>query len=198
MPTKQILYFDRPGPRNTQELFNAVKRRVEELEIEYVVVASSSGMTGTRLWDTLKGSGCTLISVTEHSGFREKDAIDLTEEKREEMESKGIKILTASHALSGVGRSISKKLGGVNQVEIIAQTLRLLGEGIKVAVEVSIMAADGGLIPTDKEIIAVGGTCSGADAAIVLKAAHMNSFFNLEIREIIAKPRQKRRNKTRR
>jgi hypothetical protein len=58
-------------------------------------------------------------------------------------------------------------------------------------VEISIMAADAGLIPTNKEIIAVGGSGGGADSAIVLKAAHMNNFFDLEIREIIAKPRQR-------
>ena len=77
-------------------------------------------------------------------------------------------------------------------MEIIAHTLRLFGgEGIKVAVEVSVMAADAGLIPTNREIIAVGGSGAGADSAIVLKAAHMNNFFDLEIREIIAKPRQR-------
>jgi hypothetical protein len=66
------------------------------------------------------------------------------------------------------------------------------GEGLKVAVEVAVMAADAGLIPTDREVIAVGGTGRGADTAIVLKAAHMNNFFDLEVREIIAKPRQRK------
>ena len=192
MTTKQILYFDRPGPQNTQAVINAVKKRVEELKIQCVVVASDSGETGMKLWEALQRNGCILISVTEHAGFHKKDDIPLTEEKKEEMESKGIKTLISSHALSGVGRSISKKFGGVSQVEIIASTLRQFGgEGIKVAVEVSIMAADAGLLPTDKEIIAVGGSGAGADAAIVLRAAHMNNFFDLEIREIIAKPRQR-------
>ena len=192
MTTKQILYFDRPGPQNTQAVINAVKKRVEELKIQCVVVASDSGETGMKLWEALQGTGCMLISVTEHAGFHGNDDIPLTEEKKEEMESKGIKTLISSHALSGVGRSISKKFGGVSQVEIIASTLKQFGgEGIKVAVEVSIMAADAGLIPTDKEIIAVGGSGAGADAAIVLRAAHMNNFFDLEIREIIAKPRQR-------
>ena len=59
------------------------------------------------------------------------------------------------------------------------------------AVEVAVMAADAGLAPTDREIIAVGGTGRGADTALVLRAAHMNSFFDLEIREIICKPRQR-------
>jgi hypothetical protein len=77
-------------------------------------------------------------------------------------------------------------------VEIIAETLKRFGtEGVKVAVEVAVMAADAGLVPTDREIIAVGGTGGGADTALVMKAAHMNNFFDLEVREIIAKPRQR-------
>jgi uncharacterized protein len=61
-----------------------------------------------------------------------------------------------------------------------------------VAVEVAVMAADAGLVPTDREIIAIGGSGRGADAALVLKAAHMNNFFELEIREVLAKARQRK------
>ena len=74
-------------------------------------------------------------------------------------------------------------------MEIIAQTLRRLGEGVKVAVEVSVMAADAGLVPTDREIVALGGTGGGPDVALVLQAAHMKNFFDLDIREILCKPR---------
>jgi hypothetical protein len=65
----------------------------------------------------------------------------------------------------------------------------LFGQGIKVCVEVTIMAADAGLIPMDSEIIAIGGTAWGADAAVVLEPAHMTNFFDLKIKEIIAMPR---------
>ncbi len=192
MAVKQILYFDRPGHQNTSQVINAVKKRVKELGIKYVVTASNSGKTGLKLWHALQGTGCTLISVTEYAGSYGKDTVPLSEKTKKDMERKGIKTLVCSHAFSGVGRAVSKKFGGTSHVEIIAQTLKQFGgEGIKVAVEVALMAADAGLIPTGKEIIGVGGTSSGADSAIVLKAAHMNNYFDLEIREIIAKPRQR-------
>ena len=73
--------------------------------------------------------------------------------------------------------------------EIIAQTLKRFGEGLKVAVEVSLMAADAGLIPSHREIISCGGTGHGLDTAIVLRPTHAQSFFDLEILEIICKPR---------
>jgi hypothetical protein len=55
-------------------------------------------------------------------------------------------------------------------------------------VEITLMAADAGLIPTDQDIIAVGGTGSGADTALRIKPANAARFFDLRIREVIAKP----------
>ena len=197
MAVKEITYFDKPGRGNTDGVVQAVRGRCAELGIRHVVVASDSGATALKLWEALHGMDVTLVSVPEHAGHAGGDDPSLSEEKRKDQEEKGIKVLVCAHALSGVGRSITSKFGGVSHVEIIAYTLRQFGgEGIKVAVEVAVMAADAGLAPTDQEIIAVGGTGGGADAAIVLKAAHMNNFFDLEIREIIAKPRERGREET--
>jgi len=193
MESKKIIYFDRPGPKNTDDVINAVKERAEALNIRYIVIASTSGETTFKFHEALKNTGINLISVTDHAGFRKANEILLSEENRKKLEEKGIKTLMCTHALSGVGRSITNKFGGVTHVEIIAHTLRQFGgEGIKVAVEISVMAADAGLIPTNEEIIAVGGTSTGADTAVVLKPAHMNNYFDLEIREIIAKPRKRK------
>jgi len=192
MRVKEIVYFDKAGPENTTAVIEAVKRRCIELGIKHVVVASDSGETALRLWEAIQNTGVSLICVPQHAGYMGGDNTSITPEKRKDLEAKGIQVLVCTHALSGVGRSITKKFGGVTPVEIIAHTLRRFGgDGIKVAVEISVMAADAGLIPTDREIIAVGGSGGGADAAIVLKAAHMNNFFDLEIREIIVKPRQR-------
>ncbi len=193
MAVGNVVYFDRPGRDNTAAVAEAVRQRRAELGVEHVVVASNTGATALALWEALENSGAVLVSVAEHTGFRGGDEQDLTDDQRSVLEEKGIKVLIGSHALSGVGRSITKRFGGISHVEIIAYTLRQFGgDGIKVAVEVAVMAADAGLVPTDREIIAVGGSGAGADTAVVLKAAHMNNFFELEVREIIAKPRQRR------
>lgn len=47
-----------------------------------------------------------------------------------------------THALSGIDRGISRKFGGFNPAELVAQTYKTISEGIKVAIEVSILAAD--------------------------------------------------------
>lgn len=192
MAAKEIMYFDRPGPKNTARLVAAVKERAKALGVRQVVVASNSGATGLAFQKALAGLGVSVVSVTEHSGWDGGDGVTITAAMRRKLEASGARVLTCSHALSGVARSITRKFGGVSHVEMIAHTLRLMGEGMKVAVEVAVMAADAGLAATDREIIAVGGTGRGADVAIVLRAAHMNNFFDLEIREIIAKPRQRK------
>ncbi len=99
-------------------------------------------------------------------------------------------LFIGSHAFSGVGRGITNKLGGINPPDIIADTLRMFSHGVKVACEISIMAADAGLIPVDEEIIAVGGRAHGVDTALVLTPANMTNVFDLNIHEIIAMPRQ--------
>jgi len=91
--------------------------------------------------------------------------------------------------LSSVERAVRKKFGTLQPLELIANALRLFGEGTKVCVEIVVMAADAGLIPVDKDVIVIAGTGGGADTALVVKPANASTFFNLEIRETIAKPR---------
>lgn len=127
--------------------------------------------------------------VTHHAGFREPGVHELKEEFRKRILENGAKILTATHALSSVERAVRKKFGTLQPLELIANALRLFGEGTKVCVEIVVMAADAGLIPVDKDVIVIAGTGGGADTALVVKPANASTFFNLKIRETIAKPR---------
>jgi hypothetical protein len=81
------------------------------------------------------------------------------------------------------------KFGGLGPAEMVANSLRLFGEGTKVAVEVAVMAIDAGLIPHGRDVVAVGGTSSGADTALVLRPAHSREFFDTVVREVVCKPR---------
>jgi hypothetical protein len=184
---KTINYFENKGAENTDKVIELVNERKEELGIKTVLVASVSGKTALKLREAMEDVN--IVSITHHAGFKEKGKLEITSEYVQKLEDNNITLYTGSHALSGVGRGISNKFGGITPVEIIAATLRLFGQGVKVCVEISIMAADAGLIPVDEEIIAVGETAWGADAAVVLKAANMSNFFDLQIKEIIAMPR---------
>jgi len=152
-----------------------------------VVVASTSGETGLKAANIFGSKN--LVIVTHSTGFVKPDYQEFLPEFREKIEEAGAKIMTCQHALGGVGRAVRKKLGTYELEEIIAYTLRIFGEGTKVAVEIALMAADAGLIPTRESCISVGGTDQGADTAILLQPAHAQNFFDLRIMEILAKPR---------
>ncbi|MFC2137353.1 pyruvate kinase alpha/beta domain-containing protein [Bacteroidota bacterium] len=189
MQEQKIRYFKKPGRKNTDQVIKIVKERIEKNNISIIVAPTTTGVSALKLLNELDKDKLNIVVVGLHAGFREGDQIPLPKEMQREIEKKGAKVFIGSHALSGVGRSISNKFGGSTPVEIIAHTLRMFcGQGIKVAVEISVMAADAGLIPTNQNIIALGGSHGGYDTAIVLKPVHMNNIFDLEIREILAKP----------
>jgi hypothetical protein len=58
-----------------------------------------------------------------------------------------------------------------------------------VAVEVALMAADAGLVSTEEPCLSIGGTGRGADTALLLRPTPAQTFFDLKIMEILAKPR---------
>lgn len=181
-------YFQSPGPQNTERTLEVAARRAEELGIQNIVVASTSGKTG--MMATRYFSDKNLVIVTHSTGFSKPDYQEMKPENRHKLEESGAKILTCQHTFGGVGRAVRRKLGTYELEEIIAFTLRTFGEGTKVAVEIVLMAADGGLIPVSEPCIALGGTARGVDTAILLKPTNAQTFFDLKIIEILAKPHE--------
>ena len=181
------VYFDSPGDENTDRVLEAAKRRAEELGIRDVVVASTRGETGVKASKLFKGYN--VVVVTHHTGFRRPNFQEMTEENRRLIGEYGGKVYTGTHTFMNVERAIRNKFGTAYPTEIIAQTLRLFGEGMKVAVEIVAMAADAGLISTDRDVISIAGTGRGADTAIVVKPENSIRLFDMTVREVIAKPR---------
>lgn len=191
MLERKIYYFEKPGAENTEETLRLAFERARELGIKYVVLASSYGDTAKRALKYLEGD-MKLVVVTYHTGFMEEGKNTMDAETEDFLKSKGVTIVRQSHVLSGIERSITRKFGGISRVEVIAEALRaLFGHGLKVCVEIAVMAADSGAIPLD-EVVAIGGRVRGADTAVVLKPAHMNNFFEMQIKEIICMPREKK------
>ncbi len=191
---RKTVYFEAPGPQNTQSILRLAKEYAENEEIKDIVVASTTGETGAKASEIFKNFN--VVVVTHHSGFVEPGTPELTEENRRTILENGAKVLTATHALSGVERAVRKKFKTIQPLELIAHALRLFGEGTKVCVEITAMAADAGLIPVDKNVVAIGGTGRGADTALVIKPAGTSYFFSLEVRELIAKPRRRTKEPT--
>jgi len=180
------MYWERKGKSNTDATVAAAAARSQALGIGYVVVASNTGETAMKL----VGEFREVVCVTHHVGYSGPGDDEMPASARRQLEENGVKVLTTTHLLAGVDRAVRNKFGGIYPTEIIAQTLRMLGQGVKVGVEIAGMALDAGLIPYGEDIIAIGGTGSGADTAIVVRPAHSNQFFDTQVREIICKPRE--------
>jgi len=180
------LYFEKSGRVNTEPLLRFVSRYATKRRVKDIIVASTTGETGAKASRIL--TGFNLVVVTHHFGFPGPGKSELLERHRRKILASGARIFTGTHALSGPERAIRRRLNTVGPLELIAHTYRTFGEGMKVCVEIALMAADAGLIPTDRDVISIAGTGRGADTAILLKPATSSDFLDLKIREIIAKP----------
>jgi len=182
----QTIYFAETGKANTERTLELARTRAEELGLRTILVATTTGETGVRAARLLQGFE--VIVVTHSTGFHEPDTQELLPENSALIESAGSRILTCQHALGGVNRAVRKKLGTYQLDEIIAYTLRIFGQGIKVIAEMALMAADAGLVRTDTPVMAIAGTGRGADTAAVVLPTNAQTFFDLKIIEIVCRP----------
>jgi len=182
----KIVYFAKPGTENTEEVLRIAKIRADELGIKNIVVATTVGNTAVRATEVFEGMR--VIVVSHVSGMGEPDTQELTEENKQMIESKGGVVLTTAHAFTGIEGAMRKRFNMHLLGDIIATTLRILGEGMKVTCEISLMAADAGLVRTDEDVIAIAGTGRGADTAVVLRPANSRDFFDMRVKEILCKP----------
>jgi hypothetical protein len=184
-----ITYFEKPGHHNSQVCLDRVLNEVTNRQFKHIVVASTTGETGYLFAQALKDKGVNLVIVTHSYGFREPNHSEMSPVNAESIKAFGGKIYTGTMITHSLETALAKKFGGVYPTSLVALTLRRFGEGTKVCCEIVMMAADGGLIPEQEEVIAVAGTGRGADTVIIVQGAASKRFLDLKILEIIAKPR---------
>lgn len=180
-------YWQEKGKINTEGTVKLALERARQLGLKDVVVASATGYSALQC---LGNSDLNIVCVTHQAGFKNPGEMEMDEGTRQRLLEGGIKILTTTHLLAGVDRALRFTFQGIYPAEIIANTLRLFGQGTKVAVEVAGMAMDAGLIPAGVDVVAIGGSNEGVDTALVLRPAHSQDFFATKIKEIICKPRE--------
>jgi uncharacterized protein len=190
----KIFYFDNPGNENTDQAFQLAKERAKQLGIKTIIVASTTGRTAVKAAEFFKGMK--LIIVRHSAGFRDPNMQEFSDESSKIMQSKNVPVVTAAHAFGGLTRSMRQgEIASAPQTyiigDIVQSTLRLFGQGMKVALEIAVMAADAGLVRTDEEVISLAGVgrSGGADTVIVLKPEPAHRFFDIKVKEILCKPR---------
>jgi len=181
---KQVDYFEKPGPDNTNRCLEILAELAKE-GIQDFVVASTSGETGARAAETLKGLAKNLVVVGHSVGLRGPNVDTLLPENKKKIEALGGRILRCTILTSG----LAAFFGDTHPNRVIANSLRRLGQGTKVTCECVMEACDAGLIPEDKEVAAMAGTGRGSDTVVLIRSASSRRFLELAVLEYRAKPR---------
>jgi uncharacterized protein len=184
------MLWDREGKWNTAGTIDAALAAGRELGLKHLVVASNSGETVEGLLQR-DLDGLSVVCVTHQVGFKTPGVDEMGEEMRTRLTEAGVRLLTTTHLFGGVDRALRLRFNGYYPPEIIADSLRMFGHGVKVCVEVAVMALDAGLIPHGVNVVCVGGRARGADTACVIRPAHSLAFFDTRVVELICRPRPK-------
>jgi hypothetical protein len=205
---KRIFYFEKPGAQNTSKLVSAVKERVKENDVKYVVVASVTGHTALRVAEKLNGLRISVICVSGFPGWGIYHGVEypfVKGEIREKLKELNVSILDRMPStLSGdtIDYGLAR-YGYIPASWVVAETLEAVGGyGMKTAVEAVLMSTDSGVVPPSVNIISIAGSDRGADTAIVARTTFSSLMFSrdsaqrFQIMEIIAMPRVKKWYKT--
>lgn len=186
---KKIIYFDRQGEHNTDAALDSAVAYCRASGLLKIVLASSSGATALKLKQKA-GAEIEVIAVTYGAGTRFTEEVEAFNKNRAALEKAGITIVRGVHALSGAERTFENKYKtGFLPLNLVSDTLRLFSQGMKVCVEVSIMAAEAGHISPQQDVVVLGGSGEGADTAVLMTPAYAASMFSLKIKEILCMPR---------
>jgi hypothetical protein len=180
---EKIVYFETPGTHNTQEVLRLAKERAEARGITKIVLASTRGDTAKAALRTFTDHKIQMVVVPHQYGFGERQRFP--KELKEELISKGHRVHFGTMLFH------TGDLYGINTPTVMANLLRIFGQGIKVCVEIMLMACDGGLLEPGERVIAVSGTGAGADTAVVATSSTSNKLGSLEVNELICKPLSK-------
>lgn len=190
-----VSYFDKYGPENTPEVIQAVADRLRDGDIAAVVVASTSGQTALELVRRIGSGGPRLVCVSDPPQASSYPGI--TPQNRELLEKSGVVIVDrVPYASTSYSWGACENMYGALDLRVVIfDAFRLVGgNGLKVAIEVGLMATDGGIVRPRERIISIGGTERGADTAIVMRAAFSQNLLakdpdeRPEVLEILAMP----------
>lgn len=196
---REDYYFETPGEENTDDVIEAVLKRLELTGITIVVVASTSGKTALKFARAVGGKA-KIFCVSESSYRREwaEKWPCMDPDLRAELEKLGAQIIDKVPYVLHSSIFEGSKWVFPSPEYIVRETLYSFGQGLKVAVEVVLTAVACGYIEPYQDVIGVGGSGSGADSAAVMRATYPAMIFSkdtrkrLEIREVIAIPRNKK------
>jgi len=183
------MYFEKAGIENTDITLKIAFNHAASKGIRDIIIASTTGYTAEKILQIPGREAFNIVVVTHNTGFKEEGVQSFPDDLRQKLTGGGIKVHTGTMVLRSLGTAIRDMTGGYSEQELVANTLRMFSQGVKVCVEIVAMAADSGLIPF-ADVVAIAGTGRGADTACFIRANSSNRFFKIKIKEFITKPKE--------
>lgn len=177
----EITYFEKGGEENTAQVLQITLERYKKGDIEAVVIASSFGKTATMAAETFASENINFLVVGEVL-----DGIQSPPKKIvEKLKAQGHNVIW------GLPMGQMSKFSRDETPKLIADAYKRISEGFKVVCEIVLIATNAGYIKNGVKILSIAGTHSGADTAIVAKAAGYQDFKAFQVLEILCKPYQR-------
>ena len=159
-----MTYFENPGRDNIDRTLEIVKSRAKELGVKSIVLASTRGFTAEKALDVFKETDVILIVVGIGRDSFPRDLLGRLEEEGHQV-------------------CFSRETD-YEYPDLVKTAYRRFCEGMKVAPEIAMIAAEKGLIPEGTKTISIGKW----DTAIVLEPATFPNFSDLKINEVLCMP----------
>jgi hypothetical protein len=169
--------FDEGGPEHTQATLHAAKKRSVELNLETVIVTTTSGKTALEAAHIFAGSGSRIIAVPFQKHLWDKYT-PLDPKLAAECRGLGVEFLPDNPVVPLLD----------DERPDIVKAWRTVSQGFKVALQVASMCVDTGLVQPGAHVISIGGSDKGADTAIAVQTYGYRVVLKSNVTEIIAMP----------
>ncbi|UCC68018.1 MAG: hypothetical protein JSV79_13055 [Armatimonadota bacterium] len=190
-----VVYFEDTGKaaQNTRRVAEVVGEYLKAHRVRHVVMATNTGYVGAKFAPLAEAH-----PKVNFVGVKMAPAVDKMYDVKwnarygKTMEKAGVKLVCGTHALTGgVDRAIRAKFEGYPPSAVMAETLYLFSQGMKVCVEIIAMACDAGMVPEAVQVVSCAGTGHGSDTAIAATSAASANLFDMDIHRVLAMPLKK-------
>jgi hypothetical protein len=184
------------------------KQRADIFNVKNILVATNTG-TSIRAACEVFGSGYRFFAVGNPSSAHERGLVlhnGISPQTRNTLEDMGITVVLANQSMfqkkdvrsfygvpyDEIRRSCSAE-GHINAVSLLYNALQLFGDGPRVCLEITLMAANAGVLPLDEDCMAIAcpsSYCDLPDAAVVMHPAKTSDMFmgKLRIKDVVLSP----------
>jgi len=199
---RKVTYWAKAGKEHTDATLKIALEAAKERGIGTVLISSTTGYTAEKAVEVFNGSGLKLVVVTHATGYRTKGVQMMPDETRGKLKAAGCEVVTCTDVLTGaVSAGVGRQRPALSDPQegrlpwiipppnvIVANTLRMFCQGVKVCAEIAMMAVDSCAIESGENVVVVAGSHAGADTAMVVEASESSRIKDMKLREVLCKP----------